>query len=206
MKSFLNISGAISGIVGGFTLLLFFLFLQSTLLVSAIIGIAGFTGTYLLIYAFKPKTELSFGLGSGVTPEDLDRILKEGDKKVQLLQSYSSQVSDATVKQKLAQIINVIKDILNNFKRDPKGVKYAKQFLSYYLDTTIYIVKKYAELSAQNLHTPEIQSTLLKAENMLNSIEKAFEMQKAKLLSDDVMQLDVEIETLEKTFNAEGLN
>ena len=205
MNRFLNISGIIAGIVGGFILLLFFLFLKDSLLLSALVGLAGFVGTWLFIYAFKPKDQLSFDLGNLVTAEELNRTLKEGDEKVRLLQSYSVQVSDATVKERLGQIINIVKDIFNNFKKDPKDIKYAKQFLSYYLDTTILIVKKYTELSSQHLNTPEIQGTLLKAENMLDSIEKAFEKQKAKLLNDDVMNLDVEIETLEKTFSAEGL-
>ena len=205
MNRFLNISGIISGIVGGFILLLFFLFLQVSFLLSAIIGLAGFIGTWLLIYAFKPKDSLNIDLGNSVTAEELNRTLKDGDEKVKSLQSYLPLISSATVKEKLGQIINIVKDIFNNFKKDPKDIKYAKQFLSYYLDTTIIIVKKYTELSSQNLQTPEIKGTLLKAENMLGSIEKAFEIQKAKLLSDDVMQLDVEIETLEKTFNAEGL-
>lgn len=205
MNRFLNISGIISGIVGGFILLLFFLFLKDSLLFSALVGLAGFIGTWLFIYAFKPKDQLSFDLGNLVTAEELNRTLREGDEKVKLLQSYSVQVSDATVKEKIGQITGVVKDIFNNFKKDPKDIKYAKQFLSYYLDTTILIVKKYAELSSQHLNTPEIQGTLLKAENMLDSIEKAFEKQKAKLLNDDVMNLDVEIETLEKTFSAEGL-
>jgi 5-bromo-4-chloroindolyl phosphate hydrolysis protein len=205
MKRFLNITGIVSGIAGGGVLLLFFLVLHIGLLISAITGVAGYIGTYLVIYAFKPKSEISFSIANGVTAEELNRILKDGDEKVRQLQFYAAQVRNLSVKQKLGQITNIVKDIFNNFKKDPKDIKYAKQFLAYYLDTTIKIVKKYTELSSQNVHTPEIQGTLIKAENMLGSIEKAFEIQKARLLRDDVMDLDVEIETLEKTFIAEDL-
>jgi hypothetical protein len=41
---------------------------------------------------------------------------------------------------------------------------------------------------------------------MLNSIATAYEKLLARLLADDIMDLDVEIETLEKTFKAENLN
>jgi 5-bromo-4-chloroindolyl phosphate hydrolysis protein len=61
------------------------------------------------------------------------------------------------------------------------------------------------DLSAQKIRTPEIVATLLKAENMLNSIALAYEKLLTKLLEDDIMNLDVEIETLEKTFRAEDL-
>lgn len=205
MKRFLNISGIISGTVGGLILLLFFFFLQVGILFSAITGLGGFVGTYLLIYAFKPKGELSFDAGNSITPEEINQILKDGDEKVKLLQSYTAQIGDAKVKEKLGQITLVVKDIFLTIKKNPKNIRYAKQFISYYLDTTTNIVKKYAELSSQNVRTPEIQATLLKAENMLGSIESAFEDQKARLLRDDVMELDVEIGTLEKTLIAEGL-
>jgi 5-bromo-4-chloroindolyl phosphate hydrolysis protein len=205
MKRFLNISGIISGMVGGGTLLLFFFFLQISLLLSVATGLAGFLGTYLLMYAFKPKDQLGFDAGSTITAEELNRILKEGDDKIKLLQSYATQIGNTVVKQKLGLIVIDVKDIFGNIKKDPKNVKYAKQFLSYYLDTTTNIVKKYTELSSQNIRTPEIQGTLLKAENMLGSIEDAFKEQKARLLRDDVTELDVEIGTLEKTLVAEGL-
>jgi 5-bromo-4-chloroindolyl phosphate hydrolysis protein len=63
----------------------------------------------------------------------------------------------------------------------------------------------YVDLSSQKIRTPEIAATLLKAENMLNSIALAYEKLLTKLLEDDIMNLDVEIETLEKTFRAEDL-
>ena len=85
-------------------------------------------------------------------------------------------------------------------------MKVARQFLSYYFDTSISIVNKYSQLSMQEVQSPEISRSLLKAENMLNSIDIAFDRQLARLLSNDVMDLDVEIETLEKTFKAEDLN
>jgi 5-bromo-4-chloroindolyl phosphate hydrolysis protein len=205
MKRFYNIAGIVSGVAGGFILLLFFFFLQVNFVFSAVIGLAGFVGTYLLAYAFKPKNELSFDVRSSITEEEINRTLKDGDEKIKQLQAYTALVGNTTVKEKLGQITMMVKDIFANIKKDPKNIRYAKQFLSYYLDTTINIVKKYAELSAQNIRTPEIQGTLLKAENMLGSIENAFQEQKARLLRDDVMELDVEIGTLEKTLIAEGL-
>jgi 5-bromo-4-chloroindolyl phosphate hydrolysis protein len=205
MNRFSTISGVISGVVGGFVLLFFFFLLHETLLISGAFGLAGLIGAYVLTHAFKPKKELSFNLRNPVTTEDLNRTLRDGDEKIQLLQSYSTKLTDPKVREKLTDITEIVRDIYGNFKRDPKNIKYARQFLSYYLDTTIKIVKKYSDLAAQDIDTPEIRETLTRAENMLATIERAFEKQKAKLLTDDVMDLDVEIEMLEKTFAAEDL-
>lgn len=206
MRNFSNIAGLFSGAIGGGGFLVFFFFLQFPIVPSLALGLAGFGGTYLCIYAFRPKPKLSFEIGAGITPQLLETTMKEGGEKVKALIDCSKDIKDPAVRAKIARIIEVIKRIFANFEKDPKDIKQAKQFLSYYLDTSIKIVRKYRDLSSQNVQSPDIAATLTKAELMLGSIEKAFEKQLARLLRDDAMDLDTEIQTLEKTFNAEDLS
>ena len=205
MRNFSNIAGVLSGITGGGLFLVFFFFIQLSLLPSLLLGLAGFGGAYLFIYAFRPKPRIEFNIGDGITPQLLETTMKEGGEKIGVLIDCAKNISNPLVREKIGRIVDVIKRIFTNFEKDPKDIKQAKQFLSYYLDTSIKIVKKYRDLSAQNVRSPEIAATLSKAELMLDSIEKAFEKQHARLLRDDAMDLDTEIETLEKTFNAEDL-
>ena len=205
MRTFSNIAGILSGIAGGGLFLIFFFFVQLSLLPALLLGLAGFGGTYLFIYAFRPRPRIEFNIGEGVTPELLETTMIEGGEKIGVLADCAKGISNPVVKAKIGRIIDVIRRIFDNFEKDPKDIKQAKQFLSYYLDTSIKIVRKYRDLSAQNARSPEIAATLTKAELMLDSIEKAFEKQHARLLRDDAMDLDTEIETLEKTFNAEDL-
>jgi len=205
VRNFSNIAGLFSGAIGGGLFLVFFFFIQMSLLPSLLLGLAGFGGAYLFIYAFRPKPRIEFNIGEGVTPQLLETTMKEGGEKIGVLADCAKNINNPMVREKIGRIIDIIKRIFNNFEKDPKDIKQAKQFLSYYLDTSIKIVKKYRDLSAQNVRSPEIAATLSKAELMLDSIEKAFEKQHARLLRDDAMDLDTEIETLEKTFNAEDL-
>jgi 5-bromo-4-chloroindolyl phosphate hydrolysis protein len=205
VRTFSNIAGLLSGAIGGGGFLLLFFFFQFPLLPSLLLGLAGFGGAYLCLYAFRPKPRLSFELGEGITPQLLETTMKEGGEKVRALIDCSRDIKDPAIRTKVTRIIDVIKRIFANFEKDPKDIKQAKQFLNYYLDTSIKIVKKYRDLSLQNVRSPDIAATLAKAELMLDSIEKAFEKQLARLLRDDAMDLDTEIQTLEKTFNAEDL-
>ncbi len=191
--------------MGGGLFLVFFFFIQMSLLPSLLLGLAGFGGAYLFIYAFRPKPRIEFNIGEGITPQLLETTMKEGGEKIGVLIDCAKNINNPLVREKIGRIVDIIKRIFTNFEKDPKDIKQAKQFLSYYLDTSIKIVKKYRDLSAQNVRSPEIAATLSKAELMLDSIEKAFEKQHARLLRDDAMDLDTEIETLEKTFNAEDL-
>lgn len=205
MRTFNNIAGLFSGLIGGAGFLLLFFVIQFPLVPSLLLGLAGFGGVYIFFYAFRPRTRIQFDIGAGVTPQLLETTMKDGGEKVKALIDCAKEIKDPAVRAKIARIIDVIKRIFANFEKDPKDIKQARQFLAYYLDTSIKIVRKYRDLSAQNVRSPEIASTLAKAELMLDSIEKAFEKQHARLLRDDAMDLDTEIQTLEQTFNAEDL-
>ena len=205
MRTFNNIAGFLAGLIGGAGFLILFFVIQFPILPTLLLALAGFGGIYLFLYAFRPKPRIQFDIGAGVTPQLLESTMKEGGEKIKALVDCSKDIKDPGVRAKVARIVDVIKRIFANFEKDPKDIKQAKQFLNYYLDTSITIVRKYRDLSAQNVRSPEIAATLAKAELMLDSIEKAFEKQHARLLRDDAMDLDTEIQTLEQTFNAEDL-
>lgn len=95
--------------------------------------------------------------------------------------------------------------ILAEIRRDPADLKRSRQFLSYYLDATINIITKYATLSSQRVDDESIGESLSRTERMLDTINLAFEKQLARLLSNDVMDLDTELTLLEKTIEMEGL-
>lgn len=199
------VAGILAGFAGGLMILVSFLGFHVLFLLSLVLGLAGYVGVYLIMLSLNPKVELEVNY-EGVTPELLQSTLKDGYEKIALLRSYNAQIKNPGVAAKVTHIIEIINRIFDNFKKDPKDIKASKQFLTYYFDSTLKIVKMYVEISTQASRTPEIEKTLSKAEDMLNSIGVAFEKLLTKLLSSDIMNLDVEIETLDKTFKAENLN
>lgn len=205
MKRFLNIAGLIAGISSGFLMLGFFFVLHFTWLITLVLAVVAYFAIYLIIFALRPKDTLKFNLGSGITEEMLLTVLKESQEKIRELENLAKQMKDEKIKAKIYHIIEIVRKIYENIRIDPEKMKVARQFLSYYFDTSIRIINKYSQLSKQEVKSPEITRALLKAEDMLNSIDTAFDKQLARLLSNDVMDLDVEIETLEKTFKAEDL-
>jgi len=205
MKKLTTGAGIISGIAAGLVMLgLFFLF-QFSFLITGILSIVTFFGIYVILFALRPKEQFTINPGSGITAEMIQTTLRESEEKIRELEKLAKQIPNENIRGKIFHIIVIVKKIYENIRKDPEKMKIARQFLSYYFDTSISIVNKYSQLSLQDVHSPEISKALLKAEDMLNSIDIAFDKQLAKLLSNDVMDLDVEIETLEKTFKAEDL-
>jgi len=205
MKKFTTVAGLISGIASGLIMLGLFFLLHFSLIITLILTLASFFGLYIILFALRPQDRFAMNLGNGITAEMLQTVMSESEDKIRELEKLAKQIRDANIRAKIDHILGTVRKIYSNIRKDPEKIKVARQFLSCYFDTSISIVNKYSQLSMQEVQSPEISRALLKAENMLGSIDVAFDKQLAKLLSNDVMDLDVEIETLEKTFRAEDL-
>jgi 5-bromo-4-chloroindolyl phosphate hydrolysis protein len=81
----------------------------------------------------------------------------------------------------------------------------ARGFLTYYLDAAQRIVDGYVHLLARGSSSAEIGSTLRRAEDSLRIVQQAFDRQLASVLEDSALDLDSEIELLERTVRTETM-
>jgi len=197
-----GIKDALAGIIGAAVFAVFFLVVDAGLLVSALCGIGGFIAGLVLVPAGKTK---SLELGAGVDPEEFREALAGGEKALLALRKSAKAVADKAVAVKVGAIADLVERILDDIRKDPKDLRNARQFLSYYLDATNKIMDRYVGLSAQGLGDEAVKASLRKVEGMLETIRAAFEKQLTRLLSDEVLDLDTELGLLEKTIRMEGL-
>jgi len=192
-------AGALAGVI----FLLFLFALELGLWLSLAASVAGFIAVHLIFR--KKEGEVTVHLGGGVSDRLLKDTLEEGAVRMRELDKYARMIEDRGVREKVGAIREVVAKIYKNFKQDPKDIKTARQFLSYHIDATIKIVRRYAELASRNSGSAEITLTLKKVESLLDTIKKAFEKQLDILLRDDVLDLDTEIKLMENTIKMEGL-
>ncbi len=140
-----------------------------------------------------------------VTAQLLQETLKIGKEKVSQIDSLLPRIKEEAVKNHVVEIREWIVKIFENFAKDPADIKVSRQFLTYYLDTTVKIIRKYIELSDQKVISPELQESLSRVDGLLVEVKKAFSNHYDKLLLNDKMDLDAEITVMEKTIKLEGL-
>jgi 5-bromo-4-chloroindolyl phosphate hydrolysis protein len=157
----------------------------------------------ILIFKPSPQRDLDM-IVSGVSPEMVAEALKEGRAQVAALRGIGARVSNPVVQFKVKQIAEVADKILEDIRKDPGDLKAARSFLNYYLDSTVKILERYAELSAKKVLDREVQVSLKRVEGLLDSIRLAFHKQLAKLLENDMLDLDTEMSVLEKTIQLES--
>lgn len=190
-------------IVGGAVFALFFVLLFPGRVFVGILG--GLGGMLAGALIFTPaKKDLKAEVAEGITEGMLQEALRDGAQKLSRLRSYALRIRDQEVRKEADGIVDVVDRILTNIKNDPKDLRQARQFLTYYLDATITIMSRYVELTDRGADGSH-RETLQKVEERLGTIRKAFENQLAKLMENDVMDLSVELDVLERTIKMEGL-
>ncbi len=187
----------LAGITGGVFFLVFLFLLKINPIISILISAAAYIGVYFL-FSDRDR-EVEYQIQGGVTPEVLEQTLKEGRERIKLMRGYIPRVKKTEIKAKLERICVLIEKIYEDFQQDPKDIKAARQFLNYYFDASVQIINRYTELQKQSGISKNVERSLEKVENLLDTIEKTFEKQLARLLEDDVLDLDSEIQLMENT-------
>jgi 5-bromo-4-chloroindolyl phosphate hydrolysis protein len=189
--------GLLAGIAGAAVFLVLYLLIDAGLILSLVLGVASFLAGFFFFRRKRPEV---------IEKEnELKSSLDAGDKKLSDIRALERKIRKPSMLSKMKEIDDLIEKILVDVRKDPAKLRSARQFLDYYLDATIQILTKYVEISAQNVNDAGIQASLLRVEGMLGTIKDAFDAQLAKLLSNDVMDLDSAVQTLKQTIEMEGL-
>lgn len=143
--------------------------------------------------------------GLNISEEDFNAALSGGAQKLTQLKRAAERISDKRVRGKAYAVCDSVARILSDIREDPKDLRPARKFLDYYLDATIKVVDRYASLSSKSVRSDDLSSSLSRVEESLDTIKSAYDKQLVQLLENDVMDLDTELEVLERTIKMEGL-
>jgi 5-bromo-4-chloroindolyl phosphate hydrolysis protein len=199
-KTFRNfLSNVYSALIGGGVFVVTYFLLKMGFIVALVFTVAGYAAAIFLVFPSKKEEK------AAELEDTLRVVLKEGEEKLKLMRSLGYQVKNNIMQLKINEMYDIGHQIFEIVKKDPKNVRSVQQFSSYYLDTTIKIIKKYIELSKHTSYSTEVKNAVEKVESTLNQVKRVFEKQLEHLVQDDVLDLDMEMSVLEETLELEGL-
>lgn len=193
----------LAGFTGGLVFLVFFLMLRFSVILALAIAVVAYFAVALLLGPVRKG--LSLDILDEVDGELVSKAIAEAQTKIREIGDCGKKINLLPVREKIDALCGLADQIIDTVRKNPQSMKLARKFLSYYLDATVKIVRRYTELTAVQVRTPEIEESLHKVEDMLDIIKNTFEKQLGKLLEDDILDLDTEISVLEKTIKSEGL-
>jgi 5-bromo-4-chloroindolyl phosphate hydrolysis protein len=198
-----DLSGLYAGIISAGIFLLSF-FVLNLGIVS--IGIAGgsFLAFALILRPAKSNKPMEI-VSSGMSREMYDQIIIEASEKHKTMVDLVSKMKTGEIRDKAIKVCDVIYRIIEDLKQDPNDVKTARQFLSYYLDSILKIFQKYLDITSHRAKGQDVEAVIEKINDTLTSLYHALEKQLSKLLENDILDLDSELDLLKNTLKSQGL-
>ncbi len=191
----------LSGVILAVATALVSLFSTSNgLIVSLVYGLVTLIAYYLYYGLDETRSAPDFS-AIGVTAEEVIEAIDDAEQKLDEIETARGNISDPVLKRRLKKIISETHKILDIIEDDPKDLRRARKFLKVYLEGMRRVTTGYSEMRNDNPQ-PELEKNF---NNVLATIETIVTEQQTKLLENDVLELDVQIEVLELQLKKEGV-
>jgi 5-bromo-4-chloroindolyl phosphate hydrolysis protein len=142
---------------------------------------------------------------AGVDNREVVEAIQMGKSKLGKIREAAGQIRAPNTQRRINKICEIGDKIVEDFRVDPSDVKLARSWLGTYLDQTLDIVTKYAQLSRTGARNLEAQKIMAQCEETLDLLEQKFQELLDKLLANNVMDLDVDMTVLNNMLKQEGI-
>ena len=132
-------------------------------------------------------------------------MLQPARAQVDAILESAGSIGKAEVRDDVVALCGTADQIIAELAAQPRKLDAARGFLTYYLDAAQRIVEGYVHLTSRGPSSPEIAKTVTRAETSLHIVQQAFDRQLANVLEDRALDLDSEIELLERTVRSETM-
>lgn len=136
--------------------------------------------------------------------EELHQMMSDAHADMQVIYRASQAVGDTGIRSKALKLHELGNQMLSYLSQNPGTISSARRFFSYYLDTGAGILSKYMKLTTGNPSSPEVQRLTPETDKALDTLYEAFMAQFNKLMANEVMDVEADIQLLEKTLKMEG--
>lgn len=121
------------------------------------------------------------------------------------IRQVNDAIADPVMSAKIDRIGEITGKIFGYLRDKPDKEGQLRSFLSYYLPTTLKILRAYAQMEAQGIEGENISAAKKRIEDMMDKVVDGFEKQLDKLFQDDAMDITTDVEVLERMLDKDGL-
>ena len=154
----------------------------------------------------EPKPEVKEELKSKSTGNpELDAVIRQGRTSVKRIQELNDDIPDYKISAQLKQIEILTASIIDQVERKPDKLKEVRQFMNYYLPTTIKLLEQYVQLQNVGMKGENITAGMQQIEDLLDKVIIAFQKQLDGMFERDVVDITADIQVMEQMMAAQGL-
>ena len=147
-----------------------------------------------IIYYGKDPSVDKLPQDSSVDYSKLLKQLQEAQDKLDKIEQIKESIEDSQLKLAITKATNKAQEILDTIKKEPKDIRVARKFMVVYLDGVKDVVDRYNSLENHQIDN----SYRVRLIELLEDASSRFEKELDRLKSNDIFDLDVQIDTLKK--------
>jgi len=132
------------------------------------------------------------------------RTLQEASAHLRNIDSVLRQVQSPDIRTRGRRVYETGNRIIEYVTKYPEKISIARRFFNYYLETASSILVKYLDIQKTRIQTTEIRQLGERTAQALEILETAFEKQFGKLMVDEIMDIESDINLLETPLRMEG--
>ena len=122
------------------------------------------------------------------------------------IRAVNDAVANEKVSAQIDQIGTITAKILDYQRSHPDSAPQLHSFLSYYLPTTLKILRAYGQLESQEVSGENITAAMARIEGMMDKVVEGFEKQLDLLFQGDAMDVTADVAVLERMLAKDGLS
>lgn len=136
---------------------------------------------------------------------ELDRMISDGQKALGEMRRLDDAIADEKISRDIRRLEEVSRKIFGQVRAEPAKLPQIRQFMDYYLPTTLKLLNAYDRMDAAGVSGDNITGTKEKVESIMGTIVTAFEKQLDALFGADALDISTDISVLETMLTREGL-
>jgi len=164
-------------------------------LVLTVLLCAGSVTGFVLAYGLDPWTAKRPAIPTlGTAAEDVLRTLEDAERLIARIEATGRRLPAGEAARRLERIARSARGVVDRLEVDPRDLRRARRFLHVYLSGAQEVSERYAR-TRPHATGAEIDDRF---RDVLATIERVFDEQRRRLLEDEVLDLDVQIEVLSR--------
>ena len=130
--------------------------------------------------------------------------VKHIDDAAKYLKNISGEIEDSELANDVKEISTSIAKIKEAVENNPHTYESNKKVFTYYIPTTLRLIKKYDEIENQNMTNDEVQTYMKKTKSVFRSLNNTYQKMLFSFYSKDIIDQTADIEVLSSLLKAEN--
>ena len=147
----------------------------------------------------EPEEEVSYG-------PKVDPIVQEGRVALAEMGRLYKSIEKPEIRSRINELMQITDKIIQDAIDDPSDVPQIKQFMNYYLPTTLKLLNSYDRMSSQGISGDNLDKTMENIEDMLDTAIAAYKKQLDALFADQALDIETDIQVMNQMLEREGLS